>query len=843
MSSDEKISNSGSEAKSQSSSGGCFSRFVITLIILGIVGFVAGKFFFPSEKVRDEIVQRVSEALDRTVELDDVSFSIISGPELELRGFRIFNPENFPGGAFISVDKLNCGLKILPLLKKQFVFTHITLDHPVIRLHKNRSGEVNYNLEVKLGAAAPQTPMGKKETVTAEEAAFSPFAFDWAEINHGDLVYIDDSTGSETVLNNFSLETRLILDNDGRTGRSIGTLRIPSVKARFLPEKLPFNIELTYNAEVDFVHADLIFSKTRLTLNGIAFDLEATIRNFLDPISIFAKIKTDGVSLEPLLAYIPSSANFDRTLLRLSGSLSGEMESRIELKSDRTPYFSGVFVFNDLKLGYQNIASRLFFEKLEVNLEPEKVAFKSQGGRLSERPLKIEGSVSDWDDPLYDIILKGSYELSGLTPFLDSSLHHQLLGRSQFDIGIKARQSKWYDASILGIVSVDSVYYTNDSLTSPLERLDLRLTFKKNNIIVDSFYARYPGVEATLTGSIKNGLAHLIEPERGFKKPFLNFVLKAPLVNYDILLPEEEREQRAESGIPPAASPTGDNGRDALLQNITAPIFLPDIEAGGKVVVDTFIFSDVRFEKITADVGYKDGVISFDNGRAMVYDGSVTADGKVDINDMFQPAIDCEFSAKGVEANQFMTQFANLENRVFGTCDVKGNLKGQGSKIEDFIGSLDAEGRVEMQNGKLVNFEVLQKLAAKMNFKTFEEEEISNLLADLKVRQGHLILENTNVITRMGDWLVNGDIDFLQKGLALKINLYLSQEMSKKIDLFGGILQDDKGRVRLSFSLGGTYQKPIISDLSTDNSVISKKVEEQIKKKAGNLLKKLFDKN
>lgn len=846
MPSEDKNSQSGSKAQPQA--GGCLFRLLIFVIILGVAGYIALNFFFPAEQIRSEIAKRASEALDRTVELDEVSFSIISGPALELRGLRVFNPPNFPAGAFVSIDKLSCGLKIMPLLKKQFIFSHFTLDHPVIRLHKNRNGDVNYNFTAKLGEAAPETVLGEKETITAEEAVFSPFAFDWAEIKHGDLTFINDSSESEIVLNNFSLETKLNLDGNGKKGRSIGTLKIPSVKAGFLPDKLPLNIELNYNADVDFVHADLVFSKTRLEINGIGFDLEATIRNFLDPISIFARIKTSDVPLEPLLAYLPSSENFDREMLRLSGNLSGELETRIELTTERTPHFVGKFVFDNLMVGYQNIASRLFFDKLDISFEPDKVTFNSHGGMLSESPLKIEGSVSDWDDPLYDVALIGEYELSGITPFLDDRLNHQISGRSQFDVGIKARQSKWYDATILGVISIDSMHYTNDSLISPLERLDLSLTFKKNNIIVDSFYARYPGVRVTLTGSIKNGLAHLVKPDRGFKKPYLEFDLKAPLINYDILLPTPSEEENAQESQSLASSPSGDNPTipqpvPDLTQSVTAPIFLPDIEAGGRVVVDTFVFSEIRFEKISADIAYKDGIISFDNGRGSVYDGSITADGKVDINDMFQPAIACNFTGKGIEANQFMIQFANLENRFYGACDVEGTLTGRGSEIEDFVGSLDADCRAEMKNGKLINFEVLKKMAAKLDFKTFEEEEIKDLIADLKVRQGHLILENTTVITRMGDWIVNGDVDFLQKALALKINLYLSQKMSEKIDLFGGILQDDNGRVRLNFSVGGTYEKPIISDLSTDNSVVSKKMEEKIKEKAGNFLKKLFKKD
>jgi hypothetical protein len=94
----------------------------------------------------------------------------------------------------------------------------------------------------------------------------------------------------------------------------------------------------------------------------------------------------------------------------------------------------------------------------------------------------------------------------------------------------------------------------------------------------------------------------------------------------------------------------------------------------------------------------------------------------------------------------------------------------------------------------------------------------------------------------MGDWDIGGTVAFIDKSLDLSIGVYLSQEYSKNIDLLGGLLQDEKGRVRLGFSLGGSYDRPRISNLTTDNSVIKKKAEDKIKKEADRFLKGLFKK-
>ncbi len=807
---------------------GCLPRLIILIIVLILAVYAAGKIFFPAEKVRAEIVKRASEMLGRTVELDEVSLSLLPTPTLDMKGLRIYNPEDFPGVEFVTIDRLACGLKIMPLLSKQFAFSEITIEHPVIRLRKTVDGRNNYSFTLDTGGEPIETPIGTKEEVTSEEAALTVFTFDWAEIKNGDLVYIDDSAQSKTVLTNFNLETKLNVGSDRKNGRSVGTLNIPNLTSTFIPEGIPLAINMAYNAEVDFQHADLTFKNTTLEINGIAFGIEATIRNLADPASIFAAINARDVSLEPLMEYIPASEEFDKSLLRLQGKLDGEVEARIEFGEERKPYLSGKFNFKDLTLGYQTVSTRVHFDAFKVDFDFDSVSFASEGGKLSDHDYSLAGSVHNWDDLIYSVRTKGSYQLSGLLPFMDPAYGHELSGLASFDLRAAGQKSKWLRTQVAGTIAIDKAFYTNDSLTSPLERFDLVMTLGEKKTSIDSLYVEYPGVKATLTGTLSNGFAHLVEPREGHKKPYLDFVLKSPQVNYDVLVPEEEEE-----------AATGPGGSTEM----AAPIFLPDIEAGGKVYIDTLVYSKVEFTNLVGDVGFKDGIITFKNSQASVYTGQVSAEGTVDINDMYQPAIACDFNATNIEANDFMARFANLDGHLYGKTNVKGNLTGKGAEFEDFVKSLVANGDFDLKEGRLVNFDLINNVAENFGMKTFKEESLRDFVGDLKIRDGKLLLDNTKLISKMGDWDVGGTVAFLEKGLDMGVSVYLSKDYSKDLDLFGGLLQDDKGRVRLSFNLGGTYDKPAISNLSTDNSLMKKKTEDMLKEGADKLLKNLFDKD
>ena len=806
---------------------GCIPKLVLLLLVLVVVIYVVVQMLFPTAKVKAEIEKRVSKSIGRTVELDDVSLSIFPKLALKLKGLRVYNPEDFPAGEMVSIDNLSCGLKLWPLLKKQFVFDEITVNHPVLKLYVARDGKTNFDFEIDAGEEGIETPLGKKEKLSSEEAAMSAFAFDWAEIKNGDLIYDDDSSDIHVVLSNFGLETQMKLDANGYQGYSKGTLKLPSVKANMLPENLPLEIEVAYNADVDFRHADLVLKKTSLKVNGIPFEVESTVRNFLDLQSVFAKLHADGVDLEPLLDYIPPSENLDRSKLRLAGKLSGDIEARLEFGSDRQTYFSGNLDLDDLTVGYINIANRVNFENLHLDFDADTVSFKSRGGQMAERPFSLSGKVKNWDELTFAVATEGVYSLAGALPFLDPAYKHDLSGNLIFNILLEGQASKPADVALFGTAQVDNVYYNNDSLTSPLNRLDMLITFERKGATINSMYVEYPGVQMHLTGTLKNGFAHFIEPDKGHKKPYLDFKMNAPLVNYDILFPDEEIEAAAAgaTGIPASGE-------------AQAPILLPDIEAGGKVVIDTLITTGVEITNITADVTYKDGIIKYRNGEGNLYTGSISSEGQIDINDLLQPQLAISFTGKNIEANDFMARFANLDGHLYGKMDINGTLTGRGSEMEDFIRTINADGDLSMLQGKIVNFELINKLAGQFGFKTFEEESLRDLVSAVKIRDGNLILDGTKMINSIGDWDVGGTVDFLGKKLDLSVNLYLSQKYSKDLNFMDGLLQDDKGRVKLNFDVIGTYDNPSIANLSTDNSVIKDKVTDELKKGFNDLLNK-----
>jgi hypothetical protein len=245
---------------------------------------------------------------------------------------------------------------------------------------------------------------------------------------------------------------------------------------------------------------------------------------------------------------------------------------------------------------------------------------------------------------------------------------------------------------------------------------------------------------------------------------------------------------------------------------------------------------------MTGEVTYKDKLVTFKNAKANLYTGNVSGDGSVEISNMFQPLVKAQFAGTNIEANDFLERFANLGGHLYGKFDMQGNLTGQGSEVPDFVKTLTADGKVNMKEGRLVNFDLINQMAGKFGFKTFQEEAIRDFVSNIKIRDGKLMFDATKLISKMGDWNVGGAVGFVDKSLNLDMGVYLAADVAKQFSSLGALFQDDKGRMKINFTIGGSYTSPTISNISTDKNAAKQKATDAIKKGANDLLNGLLKK-
>ncbi|MFQ6003219.1 MAG: AsmA family protein, partial [Candidatus Zixiibacteriota bacterium] len=117
---------------------------VILIVVLIVLVSLVAKIIFTKEKLLSLVVPKIEQAINRKVEIDDISVSIFGGLGVNIKGMHIFNPDGFEVEEFLNFDQLLVRVKFWPLLRKRIEVKKLILKSPLINLEKNREGISNF---------------------------------------------------------------------------------------------------------------------------------------------------------------------------------------------------------------------------------------------------------------------------------------------------------------------------------------------------------------------------------------------------------------------------------------------------------------------------------------------------------------------------------------------------------------------------------------------------------------------------------------------------------------------------------------------------------------------------
>ncbi len=165
------------------------------LVVLAVGGLFIFIKTFDIAKYKPMLLEKAEKALGRKVDFTDVSLdiSLSQGIRADIKGFRIAENPAFGAGDFVSVDEVFVGVDVLAYLtKKEISLTAITVQSPHITLIKAKGGGLNaQTLAIKEGAPA------SNGATPAKTAALPLILVNKLELKNGTLDVIDRSQSPE----------------------------------------------------------------------------------------------------------------------------------------------------------------------------------------------------------------------------------------------------------------------------------------------------------------------------------------------------------------------------------------------------------------------------------------------------------------------------------------------------------------------------------------------------------------------------------------------------------------------------------------------------------------------
>jgi len=789
---------------------------VVGIIVLFLLVSLVVKIVFTKERLLSLLVPKIEQALNRKVEIDDVSVSIFGGLGVDVVGMRVLNPSGFTQEELFKFDQLLVRVKFWPLLHKRIEVKKLVLKSPLINLEKNREGVSNFSDLLKGGKGG----------------FFLPVAFDQMEIRDGQILYLDDKDKKRIVLHKFEERAKLSLDEKMENARATGTISINQIELD-LPKykgKLPsltFSLEhdLSFNVPGDSLNINLL----KIGIAKVSMDIKGKVEKLSTTPIMNLSVSSNEIPLEDILASLPKEESSPLNKLKTSGKMGVSVSLEGEMKTDTLPQIQGKVFFRDVQVDFAQIPQPFKMAYGEINFNNTSVSLFFSEAKLGEVPLEFKAVVDDFKDPNLTSELKMKFDLALLGEFKKMPEETSLKGETEIDIKAYGKIKKPQQMNLSGRVDLRNVEATTKALGVPVKNLNADLSFKGGDVNITNLTLSLGESSLALQGRFYQAIPYFLF--KGKEKPVLNFSLNSPLMDLDKIFPVSKE---AEIQGTKATSDT---------------VLLPDINAQGQVSIQKLIFREIEFTNLSASLNVTDGILKIENAASNVYSGTIGGKILCDLNDINNLKFNMDFTASQIEANDFLSRFTSFHDHLFGKLNLTSSFSGTGTKVEDIQKSLTASGTAAITDGRLVNFDLLNQLASYLKLKTFKEEQIKTLRNSFRIENSRLWFDDFSASAKDGDFGLSGSVG-LDGSLDYKLTAVLSLELSASFDALGDLsdyFKNDQGRVVLDVKIKGPSKNPeFVLDASKAEEKFKKrmgeKAKDELKKKGEDLLKELFKK-
>jgi AsmA protein len=209
-----------------------FSLGAVVLLIVAAVLLVS--LLVDPNTFKPKIAAEVKQATGRELNLTgDIKLSVFPWLALTLGPASLSNPEGFPDTPFVSINRADIRVKLMPLLSKRLEVARVVLDGLDLRLIKHADGKANWQMD-------EETRPEEKPQAKSSGGGPSLESIAGIEVTHGRVSY------NEYVVENLNLQTGAISGQ-----RDVPVSLSFDAQRGIAGEKLAFSAKLTVQNNPD----------------------------------------------------------------------------------------------------------------------------------------------------------------------------------------------------------------------------------------------------------------------------------------------------------------------------------------------------------------------------------------------------------------------------------------------------------------------------------------------------------------------------------------------------------------------------------------------------------------
>ena len=792
---------------------------IIVGAVIGVAAIVVAALFIYAARNLNSIIaerqpyllQRLSNALDRKIDVASVKVSLGWGLVAQLQGVKIEDDPALSDQPFVEAPNVYMNVELMPLLSRRVHVTEVKLKSPQIHVIRTEEGELNLSTIGKKkreeGEKSPEGAPGEKiagAPITTEQRGAAKtrraglHAVYVKELTIEDAVIVYEERGANhqsltisdvdlavkrfSFVRAFDVSLKLAMLSDQQNVDLSGTFG-PLIHDGSLDAK---NAPLSLEAKID----PLDLARVR-AIGSLGKSIPEAL-SVPDPVSIAANLKGTPSLLE---FHFESDLTGDR--IAWADSFDKPASVTFKLSADGTRSDSGV----------QIAQAKVNLADLEATLSGVKVA----GGAASARV----------DTNRFDIGAMGK-----MLPMLqkyDASGHAEI----HSDVQVANKQPR-----ANGTVSLAGV-----ALSRPGESKNF-VSDLTGDIKLEGNAADVGPLKFDLGGGHATATLHAKSLQ-----PFnTDYVLKVDRIKVSEFAPKRPDDEHLNNL--------------ALSGTISQA---PELALSVKAASSDGDLANVNYKDLTATGTLEGKQLNLEALQLGAFNGNLAASGNATLED--KPKFALNLTATKVDIQSALaSQQSKSAGMVQGTLDAQLLVSGKGSKLDDIKPTLNGKGRATARNAKLVGInlaaeglkkakgipgigDLVPESVVKRHSELFDSPDTDISSAGLTFALDGPRITTHDLIVQTPDYWMTGDGWFdMDKNIEMAAHVLLSKQLTKEIiaDKSNVVYVTNKDdEVDIPMQVSGRLPKPTVSpDLGELASRAGDRLLQQQGKNLGKLLKK-----
>lgn len=740
--------------------------FLLISIVIIVIGAVIIAAFF-EKQIGDRLLSEINKQLDSELTVGDFDLSLLSGfPDASANLRNVIIDDTFEG-TLLEANNLSFRFGLFSLFGNDLKVHSIVIEDGALFVRINKRGVANYDIIKKDPVAAnPDEPESEELSLSLEEA----------KLKDVEIIYIDERAKQEMkiIVNDAVASGKFSSEKFSLT--SFADLKSQFVElsdGRYLVGK-----NLVYDAKVnvDFTNGRYEFQNVDVGIEENLFKVDGVVESKGDDMDLDLVLSSNESNLETMISLLPEEYQRYVHDLKSRGAFIFNASIKGRLNDKKVPRLKVDFELKNGRISGPQLNHSLKDVTFTANFDNGKSPSNKRAvfeisdfkGYFNRELIQSKLKIANLDNPKIDFTLDGVLPLASVYSLLDNPS----ITKGDGEIEIKNFRLKGYykdmiSPSRIGRVKTNGVIEFDDAeLTINREKMIVDkgvLKIKDNSLIVKDVKLEGAGSVINLNGKFVNALPVLFADSLNTQKAELKFQasLESPKLDMDRLY--RMTEAKIESKI--ITKGVLDSLHIAHNRSISQITKL--LKGTFQAKIDKYNYNYI----VGSDFN---GRLEFDNnemilvGNTKAMKGDFNLDGKVFFED--KPYMKGKMLCNDIDLKEFFRQTENFGQEVLQYRHVKGDMNAKlainaywaadGTFLED---KLRVFGDIKVQEGEIVNFDILDDFGTYIKQKDLAHIKFSNMRNWMEIKNGKLYVPAMFIQTNALNLTISGRHSFENK--------------------------------------------------------------------------------